>query len=665
MKIKWTFNKIPNFSMISACLLFFSDITLPADNTNRNPNSIGVLPNKTQWISLNTDINSLSGPSAPLADCLKPNEKQKTIDQFISVKRTLGCRFSNNPNTCSISLGIGTAAAIGAAVATKVRAPNYHLCPIDKSVSIRPNNLFFQIAFAGTGPGGCVDYSSLVKQEAKNIIFQTLTELQNELNYQKQLKEILNNQLKALNKGDFDLYKKLEMEKISLELSAIEKKHPNFEKIESNLEKLKSLQNELFVAQKKNNLDDLKLLSDEKRKLQSEIKAWQQEIESLDSYQQKKTLLNKMTDKNYAIIDSTKKASALSDLKNDLNKSLENCNAAIAKIIEEQKSFSNLRALLSKQIVNKDNLTSVLDQLYEKGYTSPAIQKRLEGLKFFESANEHAGSFYKNGINKNHRSQLLKNKSINPISRTFGIAGLGLGFLSAATNAASNPELKNKGSAFASQFLSDSLNISSLGCADNSSNKEYYSSELMNQTCIPNYSLDNGKSQNFYNKTIEEAQEAINKDPNLCRMIKYNYFESFPNHFGVSCNKSSVKINLEDGNYIQIPEVNSSVPPNIFEWKQNGILYKFRIDSMGETEELRIINGKSITIYKSKDPTAKEVRDAFQRNLMADATETLACCNKDSIRPSDSDCAKKGIKTFTSENTDTVINSQPNTKQVK
>ncbi len=457
---------------------------------------------------------------ATVPECLQPSQKQSTIDKFIAVKRSLGCRFSLDPKVCSVSLGIGASAAVimGASAASRIRSPNFHWCSKNFSSHIILEWLSGTNAWATTTPG-CKDVDEVIKQKAKDSLKKAQLDLQNEI------------------------------------------------------ERLRSVKNKV----------------------------------------------------------------------------------AVQKLIEEKKALAALMSkLYDNHFLTDKELYSILDNIYLHGATSTEHLRLLQDLQQYEKTREfriinstivhHSAGSELSKLNNHRLTQRLREifsgqKPISIASARMGLAGVALSLVSATANATAADRGQGLSAAM-TDLTMGGLGVSSVGCSDFNA---YYAMENRNNHCQPNYSLDNGKSDAFFQLSTEEMLEKIKQDSNLCRLVQTAYTEAYPTHKKVNCGNPTL-IDLGEGNHISIPTAVKN-PPDIFHWKDNANTYQMSNDENGQLILMKIINGPFTTTANVNSVEAQQTRVQFQKKYMADVSETLACCTSTGPRPTDEECAQKGVRT--------------------
>jgi hypothetical protein len=213
--------------------------------------------------------------------------------------------------------------------------------------------------------------------------------------------------------------------------------------------------------------------------------------------------------------------------------------------------------------------------------------------------------------------------------------------LASTAASAANAERGEGTAAAMSDLTIGGLGVSSLGCSDLNS---YYTSENNNgRECQPNFSLDNGKSDTFFQLSTEQMLAEVNKNPRLCQLIQATNTEAFPVHKKVNCGNPTL-IDLGDGNNISIPAENTTNPPSIIHWKDGATTYKMTNGSDGNLISLNLVNGPYASVLNVNSSEARKTRNEIQKH-MADVTETFACCGSAGPRPSNEDCYKRGVRT--------------------
>lgn len=610
------------------------------------------------------------------SDCLAPGKKEATIENFLAVKRSLGCRFSLDPNVCSISLGVGLTAAAalaGTVAASHIRSPNFHICPIKTSSTNPvfpmfrgPTNNFWQELItpqsAWAAPAvpnvPCTNPDYLIKNKALDTIKTAKSDIANNLKKLEERKKLLSDQLKALDDKKYEGFYAARREAIAQELTDMELNHYNGPKLKSAYEKLDDNFRKLQAAKKiPNNEVEISRLTNERTKLNKEISGISKQIRDDMKRSEKYSLKMKEWEKasedlrNFQAGKPTSVAAAAQAEKERIQTQFKEIDDGIAKWKMQNSKIEALEKKLNNPLSSRNlttaELNKALDEIYSNGYTSAAHREQLLQLQNSERVRE----LYTQSLNSRPRglqraTERLRDLSgrLNPLrsmTTRMGLVGVAMSLASAAASAA-NAERGEGTAAAMSDLTIGGLGVSSLGCSDLNS---YYTSENNNgRECQPNFSLDNGKSDTFFQLSTEQMLAEVNKNPRLCQLIQAANTEAFPVHKKVNCGNPTL-IDLGDGNNISIPADNTTNPPSIIHWKDGATTYKMTNDSDGNLTSLNLVNGPYGSVPNVNSSEAQNTRFKFQRKYMADVTETVACCGSAGPRPSNDDCYKRGVRT--------------------
>ena len=577
-------------------------------------------------IVLILNFYSTRGFAEVTPSCLSPSQKESTVQQFLAVKRTYGCRNSLDFQSCQLSLGLGVGAAIGAAAAYRVRSPNFHFC------SITTSSLFYhllKIDSAVAAVSACHSVDELLKMRAVSSITTSQKDLDRQLEEYKGQKKIAEKQKNAIQTRSPELYYEAQRSLIDQQLKQIESSHPEWAKIEAATKELDQKFIEWKIASREGKLDVANQLKKDRENLKTKMEQYSQNIKNSPEYKKKMKEYDLATKEHFDFIkDPSVAQKKLAELDSEIQK----MNGSIEKIIQEKKELAGVQKKLNERFLKTQELDKILDELYAHGASSPESFQRLDELKTMDKL-KHVGLEARTGYKFPRLTELNLRRTIRGMGARLGLVGGVLSFASAAASADSMSHA-------AENLLMEStpIPISSVGCAEIS---RYFLYENKDNRCQPNFSLDRQGSSSFYQLSVEEMLKEVQRDPRLCALIQSGFQESFEKHESVKCGPTA-RINYANGNYVQILSRSPANPLEKLQWKDAGKTYTMVMKSQKSVDSVHVLNWVGSS-YRGDDPVALEAQQNLHSKFLSDVVETLACCDGNGVRPTDQECQKKGV----------------------